>query len=450
MNETDQQLLDRYFQDRASDGDIAALQQRLLDDADLRQLYLQEAMCETDLRSIALRGEDGSAEPTSAEPRKAWAPLMLLTSVAAVAIAVAVLSVISQGERRVQTVGQILSSELAGWQSDQPTIVGAEFAPGTYLLQRGVATLGFHSGAEMVLEGPAQIEVVSEMQVIFDYGNASFHVPESAIGFQVDTRYGRIVDHGTRFSLSLGQQGREARLAVREGEIAIHHANGDVQHLYDDETARVDEKQIQADNDPAAEGGLDTREPVVTLGTRGRETSIIYKDGLRQSKLSPDFLMVKYTGPENAVNRRSLLAFDLSGIDLDQVAEARLILNAVPTGLGLVTDMPKVSEFGLYGIPDDDREHWTTSKLRWSDAPKVEEATRLATFSMPRAEQRAVVTLDTPELLAFLQADQSGEVGFLLHCDTPGGTLVHGFASSQHREAAGPVLEMVMKEAVQN
>ena len=54
------------------------------------------------------------------------------------------------------TVGRILSSELAGWQSDQPTIEGAEFGPGTYLLQRGVATLRFHSGAEMVLEGPAR------------------------------------------------------------------------------------------------------------------------------------------------------------------------------------------------------------------------------------------------------------------------------------------------------
>ena len=71
---------------------------------------------------------------------------------------------------------------------------------------------------------------------------------------------------------------------------------------------------------------------------------------------------------------------------------------------------------------------------------------RLATFPLSRAEQRAVVTLDTPELLAFLQADQSGEVGFMIHCETAGATLVHGFASSQHREAAGPVLELVMKK----
>ena len=99
-----------------------------------------------------------------------------------------------------------------------------------------------------------EIEVVSEMQVIFDYGNASFHVPESAVGFQVDTRYGNIVDHGTRFSLSLGEESNEARLAVREGEIAIHHSSGEVKHLFTDETARIDEKQLQSGQRPGRGG----------------------------------------------------------------------------------------------------------------------------------------------------------------------------------------------------
>ena len=453
MNKTNQELLDCYFQGRASDEEVAELEQRMLADADLRQNYLQEAMCETDLRSLALREENVVTMPQA--PRKSWPALILL--VGAAAAVVAVMTIISLDDRRASTVGRILSSELAGWQSDQPTIVGAEFGPGTYMLQRGVATLGFHSGAEMVLEGPARIEVVSEMQVIFDYGNASFHVPESAVGFQVDTRYGNIVDHGTRFSLSLSQDDQEARLAVREGEIAIHHSSGQVKHLFTDETARIDAKQLQSGNDPAAEGGLDAREPVVTLGTGGRETSIIYNDHYRKTKLSSDILMVKHVDhnlvkhhPDHnrpaPVDRRALLAFDVSGLDLEKVAEARIILNAVPTGLGMVTDMPRVSEFGLYGLPDDEREQWPNSGLRWVNAPKLEDSMRLATFPVLRAEQRAVVTLDTPELLAFLKANQSGEVGFMIHCETPGATLVHGFASSQHREAAGPVLELVMKK----
>ena len=336
MNTTNQELLDSYFQGRASDEEVAELEQRILADPDLRQLYLQEAMCETDLRSLALREEN--VIPMPPDPRKplpAW--ILLMGAAAAV---VAVMTFIPSNDSRAETVGRILSSELAGWQSDQPTLEGAEFGPGTYLLQRGVATLEFHSGAEMVLEGPARIEVVSRMKVIFDYGNASFSVPESAVAFQVDTRYGNIVDHGTRFSLSLSQDDQEARLAVREGEIAIHHSSGEVKHLFTDETARIDEKQLQFGNDPAAEGGLDAREPVVALSTGGRETSIIYLDKFRKTRLSPDLLMVKYVAPRNSVNRRSLLAFDVSGIALNKIAGVRLILNAVPTGLGMVTDMP--------------------------------------------------------------------------------------------------------------
>ncbi|MDF1862353.1 MAG: FecR domain-containing protein [Verrucomicrobiales bacterium] len=442
MKNTNQELLDGYFQGRASDEEIIELENRMLADEDLRQRYLHEAMCETDLRSMALREKEVIPMPQADRTPR---PIMALLVGAAAAVLV-LATILTLKDDQPASVGRIVSSELAGWQSDQPTIEGAEFGPGTYLLQRGVATLGFHSGAEMILEGPAKIEVVSEMQVIFDYGNASFHVPESAVGFQVDTRYGQIVDHGTRFSLSLGDGEDEARLAVNEGEVAIHHSGGEVKHLFTSETALFNEKQLQSNNDPTAEGGLDAREKIVALSTGGRETSIIFADPFRKDRLSPEFLMVKYVAPRTPVNRRALLAFDVSGIDLEKVSAARLILNAVPTGLGMVTDMPKVSEFGLYGLPDDEREQWSNSGLRWGDAPKLEESTPLATFPVSRAEQRAVVTLDTPKLLVFLKADQSGEVGFLIHCETPGSTLVHGFASSQHREAAGPVLELVMME----
>jgi hypothetical protein len=453
MKKTDQELLDCYFQGRASDDEITELEKRMLADEDLRQRYLHEAMCETDLRSLALREKEVIPMPQA--DRKPRPAVALLAGAAAAVLVLA--TILTLKDDRPASVGRIVSSEFAGWQSDQPTIVGAEFGPGTYLLQRGIATLGFHSGAEMVLEGPAKIEVVSEMQVIFDYGNASFNVPESAVGFQVDTRYGNIVDHGTRFSLSLGEESNEARLAVNEGEVAIHHSSGEVKHLFTSETALIDEKKFRSSNDPTAEGGLGTREAIMALGTGGRETSIIYDDQHRKTKLSSDILMVKHVDHNLVkhhadhnrpapVDRRALLAFDVSGIDLEKVAEVRLILNAVPTGLGMVTDMPRVSEFGLYGLPDDEREHWPNSGLKWVNAPKLEESMRLATFPVPRAKQRAAVTLDTPELLAFLKADESGEVGFMIHCETPGSTLVHGFASSQHREAAGPVLELEMRE----
>ncbi|MEM0969122.1 MAG: FecR domain-containing protein [Verrucomicrobiota bacterium] len=444
MNHPHQDLLDRYFQGRANDADLSELEQRLVTDEAFRSIYLREAMAEADLRSFALQ-EDAQAaispfDQSSARAKKAPWFLWIGAPAAAALLLLSLLLL-----RPPATVGTIVSSELAGWESTQPTIQGAEFRPGTYTLQTGIATLAFHSGAELVMEAPAKLNIVSDMEVRFHYGQASVHVPEQAIGFRVDLPYGHVIDHGTRFSIQLREHEEHARLAVQEGEIAIHHREGKVRHLLSNEAANVSLRQIDTVNDPSAEGELVVKEPALTLSSRGRETSIVYSNQ-RKAKLSQDLLMVKYQTRNPHVNRRAFLAFDVSQVALDQIEQARLILNAVPTDLGQVTDMPTESDFLLLGIPDDERENWPTDGLLWEDAPTLGEATPLATFSMPRARQRGVVTLESDDLLRFLQADLSGEVSFMIDCQTPGATLVHGFASSLHREAAGPILELTMKD----
>ena len=55
MKKTNQELLNLYFQSRASDAEVAELEKRMLADSDLRELYLQEAILETNLNSIALQ-----------------------------------------------------------------------------------------------------------------------------------------------------------------------------------------------------------------------------------------------------------------------------------------------------------------------------------------------------------------------------------------------------------
>jgi hypothetical protein len=437
MTISDQELIDRYFQERASDDEIAELESRMLANPELREQYLYDAMAESDLRSFALREEDTSS-PEAAESQTTPRPLMTVFLVTATAAAIVIAGVLFLGDDR-RTVGTIASSEQAGWQSEQSTIEGAAFGPGVYVLNTGLATLAFDSGAEMTIKAPAKIEIVSDMQVIFDYGQASFQVPESAVGFRVDTRFGRVVDHGTKFSLQLPKGAEEATLAVQEGEISLHHNKGEVQHLLTNEAALMTTDALKAKVDPSAEGTLQAKTPVTALPPI-RETTIIYRHD--PARLHPDFLLVKHQVRKPTVDRRALIAFDLSALDLDQVSAVRLHLNAVPSGMGLVTDMPKVSEFVLLAIPDGELENWNADGLRWEQAPQLEELTPVATFSLARSEQRKAITLESSEFLEHLRSDQSGEVSFMLHCTTKGATLVHGFASSQHREAAGPILEV--------
>jgi hypothetical protein len=353
-----------------------------------------------------------------------------------------------------RTVGTIVSSEEAGWQSAQPTTPGARIAPGEYFLQAGLATIAFDSGAEMVLEAPAKFEVVSEMRIVFDHGNAAFYCPDRSAGFVVETRFGRVVDRGTRFTLQLRQNQQSARLAVQEGEVELHLAGDKVRRLKTHEAALMTGGGLSMDSDPSGEGLVDDEsrgvvddESLVLLGTNGRETSIVFNDK-RSRHLDPGFLMVKRHPSRKWPdwNRRALFSFDVSQIPLDRVVEARLILNSVPTGRGMATEMPKRTDFSVYGIPDDDREKWASTELKWSDAPKIADANQLATFRISRTQQRSVQEIETNELLEFIKADRSGVVSFILDCKPPGGKLVHGFASSQNREAVGPKLELTIRD----
>ena len=44
MKKTNQELLNCYFQGRASEAEVAELEKRMLADSDLLELYLQEAI----------------------------------------------------------------------------------------------------------------------------------------------------------------------------------------------------------------------------------------------------------------------------------------------------------------------------------------------------------------------------------------------------------------------
>ena len=453
INPEDRDLIDRHLLERASADEVAALEARLLEDPGLKNAYLQAAMAEADLRGLALQGED--AEPavganTVTPKRSPYGPALTLAAVACLAI-VAITTMFLAGSPR--TVGNIVSSEDAGWQSSRSTTPGARIGSGEYFLQAGLATIAFDSGAEMVLEAPAKFEVVSEMQVVFDYGNAAFYCPDGAAGFQVETRFGRVVDQGTRFTLQLRQHQQSARLAVKEGEVELHLTGNEVRRLKTNETALMTAGSLSTASDPSGEGlvddasrGVSDDESLVVLGTGGRETSIVFNDK-RSRHLDPGFLMVK-RHPSRMWpdwNRRALFAFDVSQIPLDQVVEARLILNSVPTGRGMATEMPKRTSFAVYGIPDDDRENWASTELKWSDAPKITKATQLATFQISRTQQRTVQVIETNDLLEFIKNDRSGVISFILDCEPPGGKLVHGFASSRNREAVGPKLELKLR-----
>ena len=63
----------------------------------------------------------------------------------------------------------------------------------------GVAEITFQSGARLLLEGPAEVELVDGTRGILYKGRALMKVPEQARGFSLNTPTTSIIDLGTEF-----------------------------------------------------------------------------------------------------------------------------------------------------------------------------------------------------------------------------------------------------------
>ena len=92
-------------------------------------------------------------------------------------------------------------------ESSLPTVQGSKIGPGFYELVEGLATFTFESGAVLTLEAPSILEITDAMNCHLRKGALIADVPESAIGFTVDTPDAKVVDFGTKFGVSANDDG---------------------------------------------------------------------------------------------------------------------------------------------------------------------------------------------------------------------------------------------------
>lgn len=109
----------------------------------------------------------------------------------------------------------------AEWEPSSPQpATNALLSPGTLRLKSGVAQIEFFEGARVVLEGPAELKLVSVDEAYCSRGRLSAHVPSEARGFKIGTPKGMIVDLGTEFGLAI--DGNNAQVHVFKGEVELH------------------------------------------------------------------------------------------------------------------------------------------------------------------------------------------------------------------------------------
>lgn len=99
---------------------------------------------------------------------------------------------------------------------------GQAIRAAAYQLEAGTMEMRYASGATVIIQAPARFDLVSESLVKLQRGRLSARVPEEAIGFTVQTPTAEVVDLGTDFGVTAGENDSEVH--VFEGLVMVKTA----------------------------------------------------------------------------------------------------------------------------------------------------------------------------------------------------------------------------------
>lgn len=457
-------LIQRYLLGIATEDEVRELEAALESSAELRREFVRASQMDVVGREVAIEQSIGvgefrvlPAESSDETRRHSWRRFGRRYGWLIATVAASFLLMLTFWPRSEPSIATIVSSENAAWESALSTRPGDQLTAGTLNLKAGVATIRFTKGAELLLEAPATLELISDMRCRLESGAGVVNVPDSAIGFVVETPGGYTEDFGTRFAIRVDEEEQQSDLQLIEGEIEVHHMrSGKSLRLRDVGAAvLVSEESIRLvqDSDGTDDENSSAKPEILVIGTNGRCGTAMPRFQKRSKYIDPAILSVKRSG-SGKWDFRSFFSFDLSGVDVDRVSSVRLRLNLVPSKRGLVSRLPKVNRFGIYGLTNQAKTNWEIESS-WEDAPGPEDGILLGTFDIERSQSRGVFGIEGDILLQFLKQQLDQPVTLILVRETTqiegtardagGPGMTHMFASDSHPESVGPQLEFTVK-----
>ena len=104
-------------------------------------------------------------------------------------------------------------------------VQGAALKPGRFAIESGAAQIEFVSGAILVVEGPADLELLSSTRVFCRRGKLRARVPTQAHGFTIETPTHRAIDLGTEFAVDVSAD-HLTEVHVLDGEVELKGKDG--------------------------------------------------------------------------------------------------------------------------------------------------------------------------------------------------------------------------------
>jgi ferric-dicitrate binding protein FerR (iron transport regulator) len=95
--------------------------------------------------------------------------------------------------------------------------IGSRLPAGAIVLRKGVASIHFDSGSDLLVEGPAELRLDSPSAATVLRGKVVFRADETAAAFDLHTPSSTLADNGTEYAVAVGPEGEE--IHVFDGEV---------------------------------------------------------------------------------------------------------------------------------------------------------------------------------------------------------------------------------------
>ena len=116
-------------------------------------------------------------------------------------------------------IATLLLEENCVWSPSGALGEGKRLHGGRVELESGMAVLRFDGGAELVMVGPAVLDLKSAASVLVHFGDVVVRASDGAEGFVVMTPSSEVVDLGTEFAVKVNRKGM-TEVHVMEGEVS--------------------------------------------------------------------------------------------------------------------------------------------------------------------------------------------------------------------------------------
>lgn len=448
-------LIEKKFDNCLDEREQKQLEELVLNHEEAAQLYAELAQ----EHALLVAGADHLRENTFVEikPRRSsgLGPLVLAASVF---LAIALLVFLSQTNSALKgkSFAQITQSNFAVWgDCTLPTAIDSDLASGTLKLVEGLVTLKFNSGAEMVLEGPVELDLIDAMNTRLKSGIVVTEIPESAKGFTIFTPTSKAIDHGTKFLTQVSYGGESTLVNVLEGEVEVVHEVKGAHHIFGGEMIKTTGQSLIQDNFIDEIGliqEIETPRPTLKINTaQGRgDDGTAYRMN-QNYHYNPELIMIKNSDKE--YNRKGYLRFDLSSLAGKTFKSVDLDLFFVHSQHGSLALSQPIARFSVHAITDDRLDQWQGGLMNWQSAPanlvdnnglSEHSSLKLGEFELERGQVNGKVSFRSNQLRQLILKDKNQLLTLVIVHeslgDQVGSNYVYGIASKNHSSVMAPSL----------